>query len=194
MKRGRRRARVVHLQFAFAVSYLPTNLYFELRPDFVVDKTGVGAFGVHGETGGAKPYAVAKGHRRMTAKQLAEAGQSIDHGIDVDTSSRHVSRPASAVSDITGVVGLIGFGATLVLTMIQDFPLTAAMLLHMIGAALPMVLWTVLVEKVHRRPSTGPDFALSRPRAEVTAIVSTKLIGLVATFTIIALAYFSIKT
>ncbi len=112
-------------------------------------------------------------------------------------------RPASDVSAITGWLGL---GALTVYVMICHFwpeivvtfglpsrveRLTGpnAALLGLVVTAAPMVLWSVLVEKVHRRPSTGIDWDNPRALSDVIDVSITKLAGLWATWALIALFY-----
>lgn len=65
-----------------------------------------------------------------------------------------------------------------------------AALAAMLFSTGPMVLWSVLVDKVHRNPSTGIDWArLPRPLAEVLPISAVKLAALWATWLIIAGLY-----
>src|SRR3546814_13488490 len=52
-----------------------------------------------------------------------------------------------------------------------------------------MVLWSVLVDKVHRNPSTGIDWSRRRAWRETIDISLTKLAGLWATWALIAFAY-----
>ena len=56
---------------------------------------------------------------------------------------------------------------------------------------LPMVLWSLFVDKVHRRASTGLDWSLKRPVADVLDISIVKIAGLWATWALIALIYCS---
>ena len=64
-----------------------------------------------------------------------------------------------------------------------------AALAAMLFTAAPMVLWSVLVDKVHLRPSTGIDWSLKRPMAEVMPISVVKLCGLWATWALLAAFY-----
>jgi protein-S-isoprenylcysteine O-methyltransferase Ste14 len=64
-----------------------------------------------------------------------------------------------------------------------------AALAAMLFTALPMALWSVLVDKVHRRPSTGIDWTIRRPLAEVMPVAVVKLCGLWATWAILAVFY-----
>ena len=59
----------------------------------------------------------------------------------------------------------------------------------MIFTALPMAAWSVLVDKVHLRPSTGIDWSLRRPVADVLPVAVIKLIGLWATWALLAAFY-----
>ena len=64
-----------------------------------------------------------------------------------------------------------------------------AALAAMLFTALPMALWSVLVDKVHLRPSTGIDWNLRRPMAEVMPVAVIKLVGLWATWALLAAFY-----
>lgn len=56
-------------------------------------------------------------------------------------------------------------------------------------SAVPMVLWSVLVDRVHLRPSTGIDWSRPRRLSDVVDISITKLAGLWATWAIIGIFY-----
>lgn len=64
-----------------------------------------------------------------------------------------------------------------------------AALAGMLFTALPMALWSVLVDKVHLRPSTGIDWSLARPFAETLPVSVIKLCGLWATWALLAAFY-----
>lgn len=64
-----------------------------------------------------------------------------------------------------------------------------AALAAMLFTALPMALWSVLIDKVHLRPSTGIDWKLARPIAEVLPVSVVKLCGLWATWALLATFY-----
>jgi protein-S-isoprenylcysteine O-methyltransferase Ste14 len=64
-----------------------------------------------------------------------------------------------------------------------------AALAAMLFTALPMAVWSVLVDKVHRRPSTGIDWSLKRPLAETLPLSVVKLCGLWATWALLAAFY-----
>lgn len=64
-----------------------------------------------------------------------------------------------------------------------------AALTGLVVTALPMIAWSVWVDKVHRRASTGIDWSSPRPLAEVADGAITKLAGLWATWALIAAFY-----
>ncbi|RDC60399.1 hypothetical protein HME9302_01606 [Alteripontixanthobacter maritimus] len=108
--------------------------------------------------------------------------------------------PKSDVSAAVGFAGLLGLFAWIMVC--RNWPeITAtlglggpqqrldgpyAALLGIIASALPMVLWSVLVDKVHRNPSTGIDWAHPKPLSAVIDVSVVKIAGLWATFAILA--------
>ncbi|MDE2620664.1 MAG: protein-S-isoprenylcysteine methyltransferase, partial [Sphingomonadales bacterium] len=112
-------------------------------------------------------------------------------------------RPASDVSAATGLVGLAGLlGWLLVCRNWAEIgaafglpgpraPLSGpyAALAAMLFSGTPMVLWSLLVDRVHRRPSTGIDWDRPRPLGEVIDITVTKIAGLWATWAAIGFTY-----
>jgi protein-S-isoprenylcysteine O-methyltransferase Ste14 len=102
--------------------------------------------------------------------------------------------PKSDVSQKTGHVGAIALGILLVITFAFELALPHAVFLLLLGTATSMVAWDLVIEKVHRRASTGLDFSLARGAGELRSIVLIKLIGLFATWVAIGLAYFVIKS
>src|SRR3546814_2184634 len=57
----------------------------------------------------------------------------------------------------------------------------------------PMVLWSIVIDKVHLNPSTGIDWAQRRPWRETLDISLTKLADLWATWGLIALLYATMR-
>ncbi|MDQ0248095.1 protein-S-isoprenylcysteine O-methyltransferase Ste14 [Sphingomonas kyeonggiensis] len=98
-------------------------------------------------------------------------------------------RPRSAVSTGVGMAGLAGMALwTMFATLYRlDGPYSA--LVNVVACAVPMVLWSVLVDKVHRNPSTGIDWSSPRTLRETLDISVTKLTGLWLTWGGIALIY-----
>ncbi len=111
--------------------------------------------------------------------------------------------PPSDVSGAVGFVGLLGLGAwVLVCHFWPDIadalvlpgprePLSGqyAALLGLVAAALPMVAWSLVVDKVHRRASTGIDWTRPRPLEATFDVTITKLAGLWATWGAIGFLY-----
>jgi protein-S-isoprenylcysteine O-methyltransferase Ste14 len=62
-------------------------------------------------------------------------------------------------------------------------------LMAMVLTGLAMAGWSVLVDKVHRRPSTGIDWSRPRPLSAVIEVSFTKLAGLWATWLLIGACY-----
>jgi protein-S-isoprenylcysteine O-methyltransferase Ste14 len=100
------------------------------------------------------------------------------------------SRPASAVSSAVGVAGLAGLLAWLIFAHHHRLDGPYAAMLAVVACGLPMVIWSLAVDKVHRSPSTGLDWSRPlRPWRETMDISLTKLAGLWATWGIIAILY-----
>lgn len=111
--------------------------------------------------------------------------------------------PRSDVSSGVGIAGLLGL--TIWILFCRTYPLTAdalnlsgprevlsgphAALTAMVFTAGPMALWSVLVDRVHLRPSTGLDWGLKRPWAKVFPISVVKVAGLWATWAGLASVY-----
>ncbi|NQX94844.1 MAG: protein-S-isoprenylcysteine methyltransferase, partial [Erythrobacter sp.] len=111
--------------------------------------------------------------------------------------------PESDVSSGVGIAGLLGLVCWILFC--RTYPLTAewlnlpgprevmsgpyAALMAMVFTAGPMALWSVLVDRVHLRPSTGLDWSLKRPFSEVWPISFVKIVGLWATWAGLAALY-----
>lgn len=109
-------------------------------------------------------------------------------------------------SDVSAGVGLSGLLGLLVwIVFCRNYPAVADMfalpgpraplagpyaaLAAMLFSTVPMVLWSVLVDKVHRNPSTGIDWSRRRPLADVVHLSVVKLAGLWVTWVIIGGIY-----
>ncbi|MEM9501804.1 MAG: DUF1295 domain-containing protein [Pseudomonadota bacterium] len=111
--------------------------------------------------------------------------------------------PNSDVSVGVGLAGLLGLFAWILFC--RTFPLTAeiiglqgeygvlsgphAALTSLLFIAGPMAVWSILVDRVHMRPSTGIDWSLKRPVADILPISVVKIGGLWATWAIIGALY-----
>ena len=114
-----------------------------------------------------------------------------------------LTRPASAVSAAVGLSGLFGlalaiwvarhFGAIMAVVGFPDMPALAdgpySAMMALAFCALPMVLWSLIVDKVHRRASTGIDWSLKQSVADVLDDSIVKIAGLWATWAAIAAIY-----
>lgn len=120
------------------------------------------------------------------------------------------ARPLLPASDVSGAVGLVGLAGLIAwILFCRSYPEIAASLriggefsgargvlsgpnaalAGLVFSAVPMALWSVLVDKVHLRPSTGLDWTLRRPMAEVLPISVVKIAGLWATWGLLAALY-----
>ncbi|MET0307654.1 MAG: DUF1295 domain-containing protein [Sphingomonas sp.] len=98
-------------------------------------------------------------------------------------------RPRSAVSGGVGFAGLAGMSAWVAFAHVRGLDGPYAALVNVFACALPMVLWSIFVDKVHRNPSTGIDWAAVRPWRETLDLSVTKIAGLWLTWGAIAAVY-----
>ena len=98
-------------------------------------------------------------------------------------------RPRSAVSHGVGLAGLIGLGCWLLVARAYGLDGPSSALVAAAACAVPMVLWSVVIDRVHERPSTGLDLSLRRPWRDTLDLTLTKLAGLWATWALIAAIY-----
>ena len=111
--------------------------------------------------------------------------------------------PRSAVSPWVGVVGLVTLLGWIALCRLwpevagtfglprADERLSGpnAALVAMLLTGLAMAAWSLVVDKVHRNPSTGIDWHAPRPLSAILEISVTKLAGLWATWLLIGAGY-----
>lgn len=99
-------------------------------------------------------------------------------------------RPRSAVSTGVGLAGLAGLALWMLIALRFGMNGPWAALMNVVFCGVPMVLWSVFVDKVHRNPTTGLDWdSPPRPLKETLDISLTKLTGLWATWALIAAIY-----
>lgn len=111
-------------------------------------------------------------------------------GPDTDAAQAvRAARPKSAVSTGVGIAGLAAFFGWLMIARAYGMDGELSALTSVLVIAVAMVCWSVFVDKVHRNPTTGIDWALRRPWADVHAITPVKVAGLWATWAIIAFFY-----
>ncbi|MGF7170682.1 isoprenylcysteine carboxyl methyltransferase (ICMT) family protein YpbQ [Sphingobium xanthum] len=97
--------------------------------------------------------------------------------------------PRSAVSHGVGLVGLAGLAIWIALARHYQMDGPHAGLAAVFACGIPMVLWSIFVDKVHRGAETGLDWSNPRPLAEIRDTSIVKLTGLWITWGIIALFY-----
>ncbi len=98
--------------------------------------------------------------------------------------------PPSAVSHGVGLVGLAGLGLWAMVARHYGMNGPNAGFAAVVACGLPMVLWSVLVDKVHRNASTGIDWQAPPRRLRAVLDISlVKVAGLWATWLAIAIFY-----
>jgi protein-S-isoprenylcysteine O-methyltransferase Ste14 len=99
-------------------------------------------------------------------------------------------RPKSAVPGGVGWAGMAGLVLWVVFARRYGLDGPYAALAAVMACGVPMLGWSLLVDRVHRRPSTGMDWDRPlRPLSESFDISLVKLTGLWATWAIIAVLY-----
>jgi len=98
-------------------------------------------------------------------------------------------RPKSAVSTGVGVAGLVGLllWSGIARYFGMDGPYSA--MVNVAACGLPMVLYSVFVDKVHRSPTTGINWESQTSWRETLDTSLTKLAGLWVTWVAIAIIY-----
>jgi protein-S-isoprenylcysteine O-methyltransferase Ste14 len=103
---------------------------------------------------------------------------------------RHDPRPRSAVSTGVGMVGLAGLLGWTVVARAYGMVGPLAALTGLVACAVPMLLWSLLIDKVHRNPSTGIDWSAPRRTLRESIDISVaKIAGLWATWAVIGFIY-----
>jgi protein-S-isoprenylcysteine O-methyltransferase Ste14 len=103
---------------------------------------------------------------------------------------RQDPRPRSAVSTGVGVAGLIGLFVWAAAARSFGFSGEGGALAALLACGVPMLLWSLLVDKVHRSPTTGVDWdGPPRPLRESLDISLVKIAGLWATWAGIGFLY-----
>jgi len=90
--------------------------------------------------------------------------------------------PPSAVGHGVGLAGLLGLCCWTLIARHYAMDGPYAGLAAVVACGLPMVLWSLIVDKVHRNASTGLDWrAPARPVGEVIDISLVKISGPIGT-------------
>ncbi len=99
-------------------------------------------------------------------------------------------RPRSAVSTGVGVAGLVGLIGWAAICRAVGAEGWLAALCGLFACGVPMIAWSLLVDKVHRNPTTGIDWdGPPRPISETLDISIAKIAGLWVTWAAIAGLY-----
>jgi len=102
--------------------------------------------------------------------------------------------PKSAVSIGSGLAGVGAMVLLMALGIAKGWDSLAMIFIVMGGTAFASALWDVCVDQVHRRPSTGMDWSVQHPWSDISHVVAVKLLGLLATFALIAFGYGMLHT
>ena len=117
-------------------------------------------------------------HRGMNA-ELKIARPQTDH-----------VRPRSAVSGGVGLVGAIGLVAWVLVARHYEFSGPHASICAVVACGVPMLFWSVFVDKVHLSPTNGIDWnSPPRPLSQSFDVSLVKLTGLWATWAGIGFLY-----
>ena len=111
------------------------------------------------------------------------------HDATLAAAARADPRPASAVSHGVGLCGIAGLAVWIAVARWFGMDGPYAALVNIAACALPMIAWSLIVDKVHRNPSTGIDWPNVRPWRATVDLSLTKLAGLWTTWGGIALIY-----
>jgi protein-S-isoprenylcysteine O-methyltransferase Ste14 len=107
-----------------------------------------------------------------------------------EAARRDDPRPRSAVSTGVGLVGLAGLLIWVAIGRWFGLQGSHAAMCAVLACGVPMVLWSLLVDKVHRNPSTGIDWdAPPRPVGAVLDVSIVKIAGLWAIWAVIGFLY-----
>ena len=98
-------------------------------------------------------------------------------------------RPRSAVSAGAGIAGLVGIVGWVCLARAYGLDGPYAGLVNLACCAVPMIAWSLVVDKVHRAASTGIDWTRRPSVSDMLDVSITKLAGLWATWLGIAVIY-----
>lgn len=117
-------------------------------------------------------------HTDIAATDAADAAKPAD------------PRPKSAVSTGVGLAGLAGLFAAIAIGRWYGLDGPVSAMLGVVACGVPMVLWTLLIDKAWKHPSTGLDWSRpARTHDETRETSVAKLAGIWATWAIIAVLY-----
>jgi hypothetical protein len=109
--------------------------------------------------------------------------------MDAQHRSTRPARPPSAVSAGVGLAGLAGLFFWVTVSRQYGMDGSWSALANLFACGIPMVLWSLLVDKVHLRGSTGIDWSHPRPVRDVVDVSLVKIAGLWVTWGVIGVFY-----
>lgn len=99
-------------------------------------------------------------------------------------------RPPSAVSHGVGIAGLVGLALWMTVARHYGMDGPFAAIAAVVACSVPMVAWSLIVDRVHRNRTTGIDWdAVPPPLSDTLDVSLAKLAGLWTTWGIIAVVY-----
>lgn len=108
----------------------------------------------------------------------------------IDTPLRADPRPRSAVSAGVGLAGVAGLLAWAGFCRLVGAEGWLAALCGLFACGVPMIIWSLAIDKVYRSPTTGIDWeADARPLGETVDISIAKIAGLWVTWGVIGVLY-----
>ena len=118
----------------------------------------------------------------------------MDHDATLPSRALPDPRPRSAVSGGAGVCGLLGIFTWLGIARWYEMDGPYSALVNVFACGLPMVVWSLAIDKVHRNDTTGIDWSARKPARATLEISLTKLAGLWATWAAIAVIYGTVRS
>lgn len=100
-----------------------------------------------------------------------------------------VDRPKSAVSTGVGLVGLTGLLLWIAVARQLGLSGSWSSLLALLASGIPMILWSIIVDKVHLRPTTGMNWTAPLAIHAMRDVSFVKLVGLWVTWCLIGCFY-----
>lgn len=98
-------------------------------------------------------------------------------------------RPMSCVSHGAGAAGLAGLALWLFFARHHGWSAPTYSIVAAMACAVPTILWSVWMDKVHQRPSTGLSWRTSNHGQSLWSISAVKLVGFWAVWALIGLFY-----
>jgi protein-S-isoprenylcysteine O-methyltransferase Ste14 len=98
-------------------------------------------------------------------------------------------RPDSSVSHGVGLAGMLGLMIWMGIARYYGMDGPSSAITNVLACAVPMLLWSLCIDRVHRNVSTGINWSASKPLCETLDISLAKLAGIWATWGLIGATY-----